>query len=446
MKKIYYLFCAMITMSCSKNETINVFDELPEERIGKKLEELQDKLLESPYGWNASLPTSGSGGYGFYMDFHEDQTIDMFADLNVETAGVKGTSTYRIKWVMYPTLLFDTYNYITMLQDPASGVYGGVSGSGLKSDIEFEYIRSTADSIILRGKKYENELILTKASQSDKQRFEEGKYVDIIEGFQDFFFENKNNYIVITKGGVDYKVGIIYNHSTKTFAYETLELNESISRGESKFCYTIQGIGMLTDLTYADVTLKRGQIKENGGLYLYDSEGNEYEVFQNPNPLTPLKFLFNYNGTYKSIKIEGPDIPASLPSGVTSSFNDIYNDMVARFLSSSNRKVESVEFVLINSTTAKINIWYYSGSSRFLADASFTYTYENGIITLSNYTPSVSNSNWNSRLLQIGDFIDWIMSGPFRIDWVISYDPSVEGIGGLYRIDDPSSFFYGKAQ
>src|SRR5690606_12260500 len=142
MKKIYYLFCAMITMSCSKNETIDVFDELPEERIGKKLEELQDKLLESPYGWNASLPTSGSGGYGFYMDFHEDQTIDMFADLNVETAGVKGTSTYRIKWVMYPTLLFDTYNYITMLQDPASGVYGGVSGSGLKSDIEFEYIRS----------------------------------------------------------------------------------------------------------------------------------------------------------------------------------------------------------------------------------------------------------------------------------------------------------------
>ncbi|NGM60545.1 DUF4302 domain-containing protein [Sphingobacterium sp. SGG-5] len=445
MKNIYYLVFMLISMSCSKKETINVFEALPEERIGVKLEELQNKLLESPYGWKVSLPTSGSGGYGFYMDFHEDQTVDMFADLNIETAAVKGTSTYRIKWVMYPTLLFDTYNYITMLQDPTSDVYGGESGSGLKSDVEFEYLRSTPDSIILRGKKYQNELILIKASQEDKTRFEEGKYGEIIESYQEFFVENKNNYILINKDGVDYKVGVTYNHSAKTFAYEALELDESISTGASKFAYTIQGIEILTDLTYGGVTLKRGLIKQDGKLYLYDADGNEYMVFQNANPLTPLKFLFNYNGTYKSIKIEGPDLPASLPAGVTSSFNTVYDGMVTRF-SYSNRVIESVEFSLLNSTTAKVNIWYYSGTTRFLADASFTYIYENGIITLSNYTPSVSNSNWNSRISQIGNFVNWLQSGPFRVDWVVSSDPSVEGIGGLYRVDDASSFFYGKLQ
>src|SRR5690606_15391250 len=114
--------------------------------------------------------------------------------------------------------------------------------------------------------------------------------------------------------------------------------------------------------------------------------------------------------------------PASLPAGVMSSFNAIYDDMVANYLASSSsspRKIISIEFVLTNSTTAKVNLRYYSTASQpnLIADAQFDYTYVDGVLTLFNYKPAISNTNWNTRLPQMIDFVDWLQSGPFKVDW-----------------------------
>ncbi|WP_437920684.1 DUF4302 domain-containing protein [Sphingobacterium sp. LRF_L2] len=444
MKLINKIFCGftiLILFGCSKSEVDLVFDQLPEERMGERLEELQNKLLESPYGWHVSLPTSAGGAFGFYMDFHEDQTVDMVGDITDETASLLATSTYRVTWVMNASLIFDTYNYITLLQDPGAVVDGASSGSGLQSDIEFEYVRSTTDSLILKGKKYQNAMILTKVTAEEKEKYTTGGFKDIIDDYVDFFANHLNNYINFTKDGVSTKMALKYNHGAKTLTYEVIEVDESVSSSSGKFFYSLNGIGLATDLSYGDLQLSSGKIKADGKFYIYDTKGTEYEVFQNEVPLTPLKSLFNYNGTYKSIYISGN----ALPSGVSSSFNDVFNAMVSRF-AATNRTITSVEFAFQNSTTVKINIRYLSGTTAYLADASFSYVYSDGILTLSNYTPSVSNTNWTTRATQIGAFADWLKTGPFKVDWVSSTNASVTGLGGLYRVEDEGAFFYGVLQ
>ncbi|HRN47192.1 MAG TPA: hypothetical protein PKW69_04085, partial [Niabella sp.] len=93
-----------------------------------------------------------------------------------------------------------------------------------------------------------------------------------------------------------------------------------------------------------------------------------------------------------------------------------------------------------------VKIWYWSGTTHFLADASFNYTYVDGTITLTNYTPAYSNANWTTRIAQIGSFVNWLQSGPFKADWVSSSIPGSPTLAGLYKKDQPNNFFYGRVR
>src|SRR5689334_4606303 len=96
MKQLLYILCAALLITgCKKGDT-NVFGESPEERMSARINELNTTLNESAYGWKASLTTSAGGGYGFYMDFDESQSLLMVADLTDESATKTNTSTYRI--------------------------------------------------------------------------------------------------------------------------------------------------------------------------------------------------------------------------------------------------------------------------------------------------------------------------------------------------------------
>src|SRR4051812_9406094 len=197
MKQLLYILAVIFFVTGCKKDHPTIFDETPEERMSAHIDELNNALNGAPYGWKASITTNVKGGYGFFMDFKPDQSIMMVADLDSTTATKANTSTYRIKWVMNPTLIFDTYNYISMLQDPIPGTYGGNAGSGLQSDVEFEYIRLNGDSLILRGFKYKNELVLVKATAEQKNRYLSTAYKANIDTINNYFPGKDYNYINI---------------------------------------------------------------------------------------------------------------------------------------------------------------------------------------------------------------------------------------------------------
>ncbi len=452
MKKLIYILFTCFLFGCVKHDVDLVFDELPEARMLARNQELQNKLSESP-GWEAFLRTSLNGtGYGFYMTFDSSSgQVTMYSDWSTAYATTPKISTYRIIYEMNTTLTFDTYNYISIMQDPNASVNGGSSSTGLRSDIEFAYIRSTADTIVLKGKHYSNYLYLIKASTSNATKYTNGGYATAISSFNSYFNSHSNNYVVMAYNGSDVKMGVTIASSSKTLSFMGKSGDSTIS-GSTSYGYAIDGVYFTDAITILGKTYIAIRYKEDGYMYIVDSEGKEYQILQNATPLLAMSDLFGYNKTYNSIYSFGTAysssnaaVSASLPTGVTSDFNTEYNGLISRFAANS-RYVDTVEFKLSSSTTALVRIWYWSGSTHYLADASFTYTYINGVITLSNYTESVSNTNWTTRITQIGSFVTWLQSGPFNANWVTSTTSGSPTLAGLYKTTKATDFYYGRVR
>jgi len=442
MKRILYLFVICLAMaSCQKDSFVSDFDQKPEERMAESNALVNNILTKAPNGWIATLPTNAGGAYGFYMTFDANQSVTMYGDLNDNTATKLGTSTYRVKAGLGAELIFDTYNYISMLADPNNSVFGGSGNTGFKSDVEFTYVRSTPDSIYFIGKAYRQTLAMVKATAAQKTAYTAGGLKTSSDKLKSFFITTKNAYIDVVSGGVTLKVGVSVNFtnalaSGKRVTLTGLLADGTASSATNKIALTTDGISMTsTGLIFQGITFVKFAWKDATTLAMYDSTGKEYIIKSNPVPLTPLPLLFGFptSFTYRTMTI----LEAGLPSGVTSGFNTVYNTMRTNF---GTVRVVSTILTLTSNSQLKVDVNYFS-TAAFVATATYDYTRNGDVITLSN---PIYSANWNTRATALKPLTDYMLTGPFKIDWVISSDPTNTSlIGGLYRVNDPSSFFYG---
>lgn len=445
MKRTFLFIAVLLLMiGCKKTSYVAKFDKLPQERVAEQLSLVSNALSSSPNGWVATLPTQAGGGYGFYMSFDKELNVSMYGDMTATSSSVIGNSYYRIKQDMGTELVFDTYNYISILNDP-NATLGGAAKIGYSSDVEFTFDKITGDTMIFIGKKFRQPFKMVKATATQKTSYLAGDYKTAIDKFNNFFATTKNPYIEITSGSTTLKAGISVNStnnlaSGKRVGLTGLQANgTSTLTGNAKYAYTLNGADLLgAGLTYGGVTFVRIDWKGTS-LNFYDSNGKEYAIKSNPIPLTPLAALFGFPTTFVYKKIS---IGATLPTGVTSQFNTVFQAMATRLAGLNPvRRIVGVSFTLTSNTLATVNISPNNGTSTFSANATFNYTITNGVITLTN--PSY-DGNWTARGVEYDGIRDFFLSGPFKLDWVISSDPlNTSTIGGLYRVADPTSFFYG---
>lgn len=170
MKKIILLglIIAVGVSACEKE------DDLPlgstDERLSKVLSDYKAQLVGAEYGWKATLFPEGGAGYSFLFDFGANDRVSMSSDIHDSTA-VAFESTYRLKAMQHPTLLFDTYSYLHLLADPDASKSGGDWGEGKYSDFEFRFDSATEDSIFLTGIYNGSKLVLTRASAEDVDNY-----------------------------------------------------------------------------------------------------------------------------------------------------------------------------------------------------------------------------------------------------------------------------------
>lgn len=444
MKKLLIL-CAVAALSftsCERGEVENLFDATPEERMQERLTELQSTLTGAANGWKGVLTTSLGGGYAFYFDFRDDNTVAMLADVNSGSAGTIRESTYRTKWQMNASLIFDTYNYIALLQDPGVKVpgAGGTASNGLRSDIEFEYIRMSADSVILKGKRYKNELVLTPLTAAEKASYV-NDFGTLYASHKSFLDDIPNAYIEAS-GITSNKIAFFANTTTKKVQFQYIDNQGEVKSFEGKFGIDLTGITIIGGLDIGGgITLVKGNF-EGSTFTFIDTEGRQYVMKLNDTPIIPLELLFNYNGTYRGIGTLSDVLPAI---ATTSDFTDVWNTVKANLLAANGRTIRYYEFVMSNSSTMAFNLYYASGTSNFTASVSFNYTYEDGYITLSNISGHTSG-NWNSRRAQIAPLENYLLdivnnNIRLKVEWVPTSDGSQ--VGGFILENNPNSFIYG---
>jgi hypothetical protein len=243
------IFSVFTFSACKKYDT--AFKESPDQRINTALKKYESALTGSSAGWNGTIRTQNGGIYHFHFRFNNANRVNMFSDFNLETATTARESSYRLKALQTPALLFDTYSYLHMLSDPDAAVNGGDYGVGLASDFEFSLDSLAADSILLTGRVHGTKLTLVKATQADFDAWQNGRWATTLA------FENINkiqNYFRrLNINGVNYEVRI--NSVTRTVTLTWVDAGGNSRQFTTSYYYSATGVVFVTPFTAGSQTV-----------------------------------------------------------------------------------------------------------------------------------------------------------------------------------------------
>ena len=255
--------------SCKKEETI--FEKSPDERLNETLTKLESALTGSAPGWKATLRTRDGGLYNFHFRFNNSNRTFMFSDFNLETASVQRESSYRLKALQTPSLLFDTYSYLHMLADPDASVNGGQYGQGLATDFEFALDSLAADSIMLTGRMNGTKLTLKKATQAELDAWQNGRWATTVS------FENINliqNYFKrIIINGITYEIRV--DPVTRTVTFTWVNGSGNLQQVSTPYYYSATGVVFVNPFTAGNQTISGFEIVSwNAGTSVLDVKVN----------------------------------------------------------------------------------------------------------------------------------------------------------------------------
>lgn len=374
MKKIFIigLLALFVTQACKKEDKL-IDGEKPEVRISKELEKYQKELTGSVNGWKAYLYTSElGGGYGFYMNFKENSRVDMLADFDDETAKNSFESTYQIKQVMAPTLMFDTYSYLHLLADPNSDEFGGEEGVGYGSDFEFEIREQVGDTIKLLGKKRQTPLILVRATATEKAFYSDGGFATLVTDLGDYIASNPFQYILdpsdnTKKVQVDLKTGV----SSRVFSLSLLT-GTNIDNSQVAFAFSNNGFVFKNPLTYGGLSFVSIEFDKTANkLFLVTSTGTKVEILKSATAIIPLHVTMGL--TAKKLDVPGTE---ALP-GSSATFVTAYNRMRTTILNGFTTPTTPKDFGISFNAASETFVVYMTitqGANAFAATYTYSYT------------------------------------------------------------------------
>jgi hypothetical protein len=253
-KRTFLFLVVLLTVlsSCKKDDT-NAFAKSPDDRINETLATYQSLLSDASYGWKAVVYPTGGGAYSFYFKFNDANRVVMYSDFDSLTASTPKESSYRIKALQQPSLIFDTYTYLHLLSDPnenttnvqsdVNGFRGGTLGQGLQSDFEFAIDTATTDSVKLTGRQHGTKAYLKAATQQEAAAYNNGLLASALVQLENiskvlYYFKR------LTLGGKVYDVSI--NDNAKNIAFTWINSNGSVSTFNTTYYYTTEGIQFTT--------------------------------------------------------------------------------------------------------------------------------------------------------------------------------------------------------
>ena len=282
MKKTYRLLFALtalvFTASCTP-EVEDAFDKPSPDRIAEAISETKDILTAAPNGWKMAY--QGSGGFGgFNILCRFDKEDNVLCEEDSDHA--KRTSHYTVQQGQGVLLSFDSFNAaLHKYSDPVGKINGksvGKDGKGFQGDFEFRVMSYTKDSIVLKGRKHGDRVVMTPMPE------------DLT---WDSFF---TQIATVASGMSSERYNIIIDKDTLPARMNLHTLHTTDKNGKAvaiPFIYTPQGIEVLK----ADSLNGR---KLTAFTYSTDDkwvDPDDKSVMLSPRDITPLEAFFSDNWT-----------------------------------------------------------------------------------------------------------------------------------------------------
>ena len=277
MKKIfiYIMLFQLAFLSCKKSEVEPLFPESANQRATNAVAGYKKQLTDAQYGWKgAYYPDGGkAGGYSFYLKFDATGKLTMYSDIDEINYSSGGSyfgngydrafeTTYQVKALQKPTLIFDSYSYLSELVNPD---YNG--GSGQLADLELEFATVTEDKITLIGNINKTEMTLTKVTKVESESLAKGGLSNIFNSTFDYVNTDKFLTLVFPTGE---KTDVDLNLGTKVFSL--LYINSKtgdVDIVSSAFITTTTGIQLKNPITLYGLTFQE---------LIYDSITKSYYI------------------------------------------------------------------------------------------------------------------------------------------------------------------------
>lgn len=217
MKRLIYIIAALFVLgfaACKKVE--DAPENTTDERLNETMSQYQTQLTEAKYGWRGYLLAASEVTATFLFSFNDKNRVVMSASFMADDE----ESSYRLKALQRPTLIFDTYSTLHLLSDPDPFKAGGRTGAGYYADFEFAFVKSSPDTITLEGTFNGSTLILVRSQSADENTNafnDEEVMTDLFSSLRTYFKRSTIN-------DVEYEVNL--NPSLNLFGLSYLENGE----------------------------------------------------------------------------------------------------------------------------------------------------------------------------------------------------------------------------
>ncbi|QHS58930.1 DUF4302 domain-containing protein [Chitinophaga agri] len=432
--RLYILLLAILFAACSKDKTESLFGEKPEERMEAAIKEYKATLAGSTYGWKTVIYPDAGGAYAFYFKFGTNDRVTMFSDVTLDAAGQSMESTYRLKAVQRPSLLFDTYSYLHLLADPDPNVFGGVTGEGYSVDFEYSIDDASADTIRLTGIAKDTKMVLVKATQAEAEAYAAGDLATLIDATESYMLQEPWLYLQFSDG-VRLQVSVSTFYKTFTLLY--IDGSGQVQKLSTPYYYTLNGIHLKTPITYNGNMFSEILWDPVKKLFYVTVNGQRIEVKTASGSVVPVHRLIGID--FSSLIVTPAPMPGWAPAYTTISANiadGLINGPYTLQLYYTEYAFDVAQQVM------NVNVVVTRNGNQYLAQYPFTYTKTNDGVF--NFTGQAYSGNAALVATTMKPLLDYIRNDRFTIDY---YVDSQEGkLGQLKSVEHPDFYFTGYPQ
>ena len=481
MKKIIiYVVSALVLVnisSCNRDEDY-LFGESIDARLQAKLQEYADALCNAPNGWLVAVGTQNTGAnggaYRMYMKFTPDNRVIMYSDQNATTAVTPKTSSWRLKALQYPTLMFDTYNYIHAMADPSVAIPGGSAGQGLSSDFDFNFETENSmdgNEMYAIGRFNRCPIILTKATAEEEQLITGGA---VLTNIKTIALANMPPNATINVGG--FYVYMSVAGRMATIAYKDRH-NDVKFLTIPSYPELNGDIRLMFPFEYG---LKFDRIAWDGTKYYVMVNGTRYDVYNHGKPPFAFTSAFGIGKYFSMLTVDKSELNTTGGNSMVAPFLTLYNTAQARMQTTPDypgafhlRKF-TIDFTRgALGKMMKLTIWTSNPSilGPVVYQASFTYKLNedpDGTVYFTDFTSMAIPSNsflgifayahfdnlfsyflYSGRgEIQITDKAAVLVVNPsgnkFKLDWAPNNTPGLSAmLGGLFLVSNPAEYVPG---